>query len=92
MTADELGQATVEDQKVQKPFQGIKHGQLVDAKDRFGVEQCEFSLQKGCLFQAYVPAVLRKRVLEKFLPVTSRQLVQRRWQGDIVGGLDFTEI
>ncbi|XP_058448855.1 uncharacterized protein K02A2.6-like [Malaya genurostris] len=67
-TAAELGQATAEDQLVQKLIQGIKHGQLVESKYRFGLEQNEFSLQKGCLIRGirvYVPASLRKRVLEE---------------------------
>lgn len=68
LTAAELGQVTAEDHTVQKLIQGIKHGQSVEAKDRFGVEQHEFSLQKGCLLRGirvYVPAPLQKRVLEE---------------------------
>ncbi|XP_058826833.1 uncharacterized protein K02A2.6-like [Topomyia yanbarensis] len=68
LTAAELGQATDGDQSVQKLIQGIKHGQLVEVKDRFGLEQNEFSLQKGCLLRGirvYVPAALRKRVLDE---------------------------
>ncbi|XP_065083732.1 uncharacterized protein K02A2.6-like [Ochlerotatus camptorhynchus] len=68
LTAAELVQATAGDQTVQKLIQGIKHGQLVEAKDRFGIEQNEFSLQKGCLLRGirvYVPTVLRKRVLDE---------------------------
>nr|XP_029717032.1 uncharacterized protein K02A2.6-like [Aedes albopictus] len=53
LTAAELGQVTAEDHTVQKLIQGIKHGQSVEAKDRFGVEQHEFSLQKGCLLEEF---------------------------------------
>nr|XP_029719795.1 uncharacterized protein LOC115261997 [Aedes albopictus] len=58
LTAAELAQATAEDRSVRNLIQGIKHGQPVDPKDRFGVEQTEFSLQKGCLLRGirvYVP-------------------------------------
>ncbi|XP_065094201.1 uncharacterized protein K02A2.6-like [Ochlerotatus camptorhynchus] len=68
LTAAELGQATAGDQTVQKLIQGIKHGQLVEAKDRFGIEQNELSIQNGCLLRGirvYVPTVLRKRVLDE---------------------------
>lgn len=30
-------------------IKGLKHGQTVDAKDRFGIDQRELSLQWGCL-------------------------------------------
>ncbi|XP_058840747.1 uncharacterized protein K02A2.6-like [Topomyia yanbarensis] len=68
ITAVELAQATAEDQTVRVLVQGIKYGKVFDSKDRFGVEQTEFSLQKGCLLRGirvYVPQVLRKRVLEE---------------------------
>ncbi|XP_058840923.1 uncharacterized protein K02A2.6-like [Topomyia yanbarensis] len=66
--AVELAQATAEDQTVRVLVQGIKYRQDVDSKDRFGVEQTEFSLQKGCLLRGirvYAPQVFRKRVLEE---------------------------
>lgn len=47
-------------------IQGLKHGQNVDGKHRFGIDQSEFSFQKGCLLRGirvYIPAVFRKRVL-----------------------------
>lgn len=68
LTAAELGQATAGDKSVQILMQGIRHGQQVEGKDRFGIEQNEFSLQKGCLLRGirvYVPATLRERVLQE---------------------------
>ncbi|XP_058816755.1 uncharacterized protein K02A2.6-like [Topomyia yanbarensis] len=68
LTAAELAQATAEDQAVRNLIQGIKYGKPVEGGDRFGVDQIEFSLQKGCLLRGirvYVPAILRKRVLEE---------------------------
>lgn len=62
LTATELSQATAEDPVVQKLIQGIKHDQLVKAKDRFGVKQNVFFLQKGCLLRGirvYVPVALQ---------------------------------
>ncbi|XP_055623548.1 uncharacterized protein LOC129766977 [Toxorhynchites rutilus septentrionalis] len=51
VTAAELAQATAEDQSVRNLLQGIKYGQPLDPKDRFGVEQTEFSIHKGCLLR-----------------------------------------
>nr|XP_029711531.1 uncharacterized protein K02A2.6-like [Aedes albopictus] len=68
LTAAELAQATAEDRSVRNLIQGIKHGQPVDPKDRFGVEQTEFSLHKGCLLRGirvYVPPALRRKVLDE---------------------------
>nr|XP_029717335.1 uncharacterized protein K02A2.6-like [Aedes albopictus] len=68
LTAAELAQATAEDRTVRNLIQGIKHGQPVDPKDRLGVEQTEFSLQKGCLLRGirvYVPPALRRKVLNE---------------------------
>ncbi|XP_055543773.1 uncharacterized protein K02A2.6-like [Wyeomyia smithii] len=68
LTAEELSQATSGDPLVKNLVQGIKYGKLVEGKDRFGIERNEFSLQKGCLLRGirvYVPARLRKRVLDE---------------------------
>lgn len=68
LTAAELAQATAEDQTVRNLIQGIKYGKQVEGRYRFGVEQHEFSLQKGCLLRGirvYVPLTLRKRILEE---------------------------
>ncbi|XP_055590350.1 uncharacterized protein K02A2.6-like [Uranotaenia lowii] len=70
LTATELSQATSDDNAVKILLQGLKYGQQVDGKDRFGIDQTEFSVQRGCLLRGicvYVPLVLRKRVLEELL-------------------------
>ncbi|XP_062542178.1 uncharacterized protein LOC134210171 [Armigeres subalbatus] len=43
LTAEELSQATSEDKSVQKLIQGLRYGQAVEGKDRFGLDQTEFS-------------------------------------------------
>lgn len=61
-------QATADDKTMSFLIQGLKHGQAVDPKDRFGIDQNEFSLQRECLLRdirVYVPEVLRKRVLDE---------------------------
>lgn len=68
VTAEELSQATSEDKAVKKLMQGLRHGQAVDGKDRFGIEQSEFAIQNGCLLRGirvYVPRTLRERVLKE---------------------------
>ncbi|XP_055613887.1 uncharacterized protein K02A2.6-like [Uranotaenia lowii] len=68
LTTSELSQATADDKSVSTLIQGLKYGKIVDAKDRFGVDQTEFSLQKGCLLRGirvYIPDVLRQRVLQE---------------------------
>lgn len=68
LTAAELAQATSEESSLRVLIQGLKYGKIVEASDRFGLEQNEFSLQKGCLMRGirvYVPPKLRKRVLEE---------------------------
>lgn len=68
VTADELAQFTKEDPNVRNLLQGLKVGRIVDGRDRFGVDQNEFSLQKGCIMKGirvYIPPKLRKRVLDE---------------------------
>lgn len=47
LNAEELSQATSEDRIVRKLVQGLRHEQEIDAKDRFGIDQFEFSIQGG---------------------------------------------
>nr|XP_029723943.1 uncharacterized protein K02A2.6-like [Aedes albopictus] len=68
LTADELSQATSEDRIVRNLMQGLRHGQAVEGKDRFGIDQSEFSIQNGCLLRGirvYVPSPLRERVMKE---------------------------
>ncbi|XP_055526941.1 uncharacterized protein K02A2.6-like [Wyeomyia smithii] len=66
VTAEQLSQATSEDKNIQTLLQGLRYGQAVDGKDRFGIDQTEFTIQNGCLLRGirvYVPVKLRERVL-----------------------------
>ncbi|XP_055549081.1 uncharacterized protein LOC129732308 [Wyeomyia smithii] len=66
VTAEELSQATSEDKNIQTLLQGLRYGQAVDGKDRFGIDQTEFTIQNGCLLRGirvYVPVKFRERVL-----------------------------
>ncbi|XP_062715253.1 uncharacterized protein K02A2.6-like [Aedes albopictus] len=66
LTVDELAKATSADQSVKVLMQGLRNGKDVDARERFGVDQGEFALQKGCVMRGirvYVPPSLRSKVL-----------------------------
>ncbi|XP_017488964.1 PREDICTED: uncharacterized protein K02A2.6-like [Rhagoletis zephyria] len=68
VTVEELSTKTKADREVHKLVECLKYGRECDAKDRFGVEQVEFTLQKGCLLRGirvYIPKPLRKRVLQE---------------------------
>ncbi|XP_036346551.1 uncharacterized protein K02A2.6-like [Rhagoletis pomonella] len=68
VTVEELSTKTKADREVHKLVECLKYGRECDAKDRFGVEQMEFTLQKGCLLRGirvYIPKPLRKRVLQE---------------------------
>ncbi|XP_058839331.1 uncharacterized protein K02A2.6-like [Topomyia yanbarensis] len=68
VTADELAEFTKNDPNVHNLLQGLKVGRMVDGRDRFGVDQNEFSVQKGCIMKGirvYIPPKLRKRVLDE---------------------------
>ena len=66
LTVEELSKATAIDSSVKILLQGLKNGKMVDGKERFGVDQNEFSLQQGCIMRGirvYVPPELRSKVL-----------------------------
>ncbi|XP_058128391.1 uncharacterized protein K02A2.6-like [Anopheles ziemanni] len=68
LTAMELENAVAKDKQIQKLLQGIRHSRAVDAQDRFGIDQQEFTIQKGCLLRGirvYIPPSLRRKVLEE---------------------------
>lgn len=68
LTVTELSSATIEDETIRTLIQALKFGRNCNAKDRFDVDQMEFSLQQGCLMRGirvYIPPVLRKRVLNE---------------------------
>lgn len=68
MTAEHLAKSTSVDSTVKILIQGLKNGKTVDPRDRFGIDQSEFTLQKGCIMRGirvYVPPQLRKQVLDE---------------------------
>lgn len=68
VSAEDIGQATRNERDVKTLIAGLAHGRIVDAKDRFGVEQNEFGLHGSCLMRGirvYIPKILRKRVLDE---------------------------
>ncbi|XP_062557343.1 uncharacterized protein K02A2.6-like [Armigeres subalbatus] len=68
VTAEHLAECTKEDSKVKVLLQGLKIGRSVAGCDRFGIDQSEFSIQKGCLVRGlriYIPPKLRRQVLEE---------------------------
>ncbi|XP_058817499.1 uncharacterized protein K02A2.6-like [Topomyia yanbarensis] len=68
LSVEELQEHVRKDATVQNLIQALKSGRCVDGRDRFGVDQSEFTLQRGCLMRGirvYIPAQLRARVLEE---------------------------
>lgn len=68
VSAEEIGKATAADSNVKTLISGLRNGRVIDAKDRFGIDQSEFGLQSSCLMRGirvYVPLVLRRRVLDE---------------------------
>ncbi|XP_062542475.1 uncharacterized protein K02A2.6-like [Armigeres subalbatus] len=67
LTVEDLAKSTAVDVSVKVLLHGLKNGRAVEGKDRFGVDQNEFSLQQGCIMRGirvYVPPNLRGKVLE----------------------------
>lgn len=68
ITQCELAEHTKIDPEIQKLVECLKYGRNCESKDRFGVKQSEFTLQKGCVLRGirvYIPKVLRERVLSE---------------------------
>ncbi|XP_058449089.1 uncharacterized protein K02A2.6-like [Malaya genurostris] len=68
VTAEDLAKCTKDDSSVENLIQGLKFGRTVEGRDRFGINQCKFSIQKGCLMRGirvYIPPKLRRPVLEE---------------------------
>ena len=66
LTVQELSEETIKDSAVKLLIQGLTNGRSVDPKNRFGIDQNEFTLQQHCLMKGirvYIPPSLRKRVL-----------------------------
>ncbi|XP_062542315.1 uncharacterized protein K02A2.6-like [Armigeres subalbatus] len=65
---EELEEHTSNDKSVKNLLQGLKSGRCVEGRDRFGIDQTEFTLQSGCLMKGirvYIPETLRTRVLQE---------------------------
>jgi hypothetical protein len=68
ITVEELGNATIHDSTVKELIHGLRTGKTVNAKDRFGIDQTEFSLLQNCLMRgirAYIPKSLRGKILDE---------------------------
>ncbi|XP_055614964.1 uncharacterized protein K02A2.6-like [Toxorhynchites rutilus septentrionalis] len=66
LTDEELAKATATDPDVKVLMQGLRNGKSVGPKDRFGIDQAEFTIQKGCIMRGirvYIPPSLRNKVL-----------------------------
>ncbi|XP_062554222.1 uncharacterized protein K02A2.6-like [Armigeres subalbatus] len=68
LTVNDLAKETAADSSVKVLLQGLKNGKTVEARDRFGINQNEFSLQQGCILRGirvYIPPKLRTKVLQE---------------------------
>lgn len=68
VSVEELAQHTAKDLTVRNLIQALQTGRLVEGHDRFGINQNEFSIQKGRLMRGirvYIPPTLRRKVLEE---------------------------
>ncbi|XP_075167680.1 uncharacterized protein LOC142239800 [Haematobia irritans] len=66
ITSKELGEANVNDEETKILRECLLTGQSCDRRDRFNIEQTEFSLNQGCLLRgirAYIPLKPRQRIL-----------------------------
>ncbi|XP_055584942.1 uncharacterized protein K02A2.6-like [Uranotaenia lowii] len=66
LTVEELAKATATDQSVKVLLEGLRNGKTVEPRDRFDVDQQEFTVQKGCVMRrirVYIPPCLRVKVL-----------------------------
>lgn len=68
VSVEKLGEETRKDSSVKELIQGLRSGAIVHDKDRFGIEQMEFSLLNNCLMRgmrAYIPKSLRENLLNE---------------------------
>lgn len=68
LTVIELSTATSKDETIRTLMQALSCGRICNGKDRFDVNQSEFSMQQGCLMRGirvYIPLILRERVLNE---------------------------
>nr|XP_029719642.1 uncharacterized protein K02A2.6-like [Aedes albopictus] len=68
ITVEELAKATAADHTVKALLEGLRTGRSIEPGHRFGVDESEFTVQKGCILRGirvYVPSSLRNRVLSE---------------------------
>ncbi|XP_017482654.1 PREDICTED: uncharacterized protein K02A2.6-like [Rhagoletis zephyria] len=68
VTVAELQRETKADETIRRLYEGLKYGRKCEAKDRFGIEQHEFTLHNDCILRGvrvYIPNNLRQRVLDE---------------------------
>ncbi|XP_062713385.1 uncharacterized protein K02A2.6-like [Aedes albopictus] len=68
ITVEELAKATAADHTVKALLEGLRTERSIEPGHRFGVDQSEFTVQKGCILRGirvYVPSSLRNRVLSE---------------------------
>lgn len=68
ISVEELAQHTNRDVEIRHLIQALQVGRSIDNCNRFGIDQNEFSMQKGCLMRGirvYIPSALRSRVLNE---------------------------
>ncbi|XP_036346512.1 uncharacterized protein K02A2.6-like [Rhagoletis pomonella] len=68
VTVAELQRETKANETIRRLYEGLKYGRKCEAKDRFGIEQHEFTLHNDCILRGvrvYIPNNLRQRVLDE---------------------------
>ena len=68
LRVEQLSEITMRDRSLSVLIQGLRTGREVPAKNRFGIDQVEFSLQENCLMRGmrvFIPSQLRKTVLDE---------------------------
>ncbi|XP_053698952.1 uncharacterized protein K02A2.6-like [Sabethes cyaneus] len=68
VTVEDLAKNTRLDANVRTLLEGLRSGRSVEPHNRFGIEQNQFSIQKGCIMKGirvYIPPLLRRRVLDE---------------------------
>ncbi|XP_055701834.1 uncharacterized protein K02A2.6-like [Phlebotomus papatasi] len=66
VTAEQIRVETEKSREIERLIKGLQDGKIVPRKDRFEIEQTEFSLCRGCLIRGtrvYIPPVLRDKIL-----------------------------
>ncbi|XP_017490965.1 PREDICTED: uncharacterized protein K02A2.6-like, partial [Rhagoletis zephyria] len=68
ITVTDLQRETKADKSIKSLLEGLRYGRICEPKDRFDIDQHEFTLHNGCILRgirAYIPRSLRQRVLDE---------------------------